>query len=61
MALNRTGKYERSEIIGLWKDDNGKTVEIECPAGAHGVVLTLSDAPVKETTLDGRCAETGTA
>lgn len=58
---NRTGAYPPSHVIGLWKDDTGKTVEINCPADAHGVVLSLSDASVCEATLDGRCVEAARA
>ncbi len=51
---NRSGKHAESRVIGLWKDDTGHAIEISCPEGAHGVVLTLSDARVREKTLDGR-------
>lgn len=51
---NDTAMYDRSRVIALWKDDTGKSVEIPCPVGAHGVVLTLSDCRVAEETLDGR-------
>lgn len=52
---NRAGKYPSSRVIALWKDDTGTSVEIPCPEGAHGVVLSLSDYSVSEETLDGRC------
>jgi hypothetical protein len=52
---NRSAKHPKSHVIGLWKDDTGHAVEIPCPDGAHGVVLTLSDARITEQTLDGRC------
>ncbi|MDC7788684.1 hypothetical protein PQJ75_11810 [Rhodoplanes sp. TEM] len=51
---NDTAMYDRSRVVALWKDDTGKSVEVQCPAGAHGVVLTLSDCRVVEETLDGR-------
>lgn len=58
---NESGRYDPSSVVGLWKDDTGKTEEIKCPDGNHGVVLSLSDATVSEMSLDGRCTQNARA
>lgn len=58
---NMVGHFGESRVIALWKDDTGKTREIPCPKGAHGVVITLSGYPVTEVTLDGRDVHTSRA
>lgn len=51
---NSMGKHAPSRCIAIWKDDTGRTAELNCPANAHAVVITLSGQNAEESTLDGR-------
>jgi hypothetical protein len=51
---NERGDFEPSWNVGLWKDDTGRTVAIDCPPNSDAVVLTLSGQRASESTLDGR-------
>jgi hypothetical protein len=54
------GKPGPSQIIGLWRDGQTGTVEIDLPPGAGAVVLSLANEMVEEYTADRRSDE-GTA
>lgn len=62
LTLTSYGLVERSNFnrsnpshsIGLWRDDTGRTIELHCPKGNHGVLLTLSGKQADEITLDAR-------
>lgn len=62
LTLTSYGLVERSNFnrsnpshsIGLWRDDTGSTIELHCPQGNHGVLLTLSGKQADEITLDAR-------
>jgi len=51
---NNVGRYPPCRNIGIWKDDSGHTVQIECPRDAQAVLITLSGTLAEESTLDGR-------
>lgn len=51
---NRTGRFPPANQIGLFRDDTGSATEINLPAGAHGMCLTLQPTEMRERTLDGR-------
>jgi hypothetical protein len=51
---NGTGRYTASRKIGLWRDDSGKTFELELPARANALCLSLQPSQRSERTLDGR-------
>jgi hypothetical protein len=54
-TLSRPRGVKESRCIAMWKDAmSGGPVEIDLPAGAHGVVLSLSIERTKEWTADGR-------
>ncbi len=40
--------------VSLWKEPNGRAVELVLPPGAHAMLLTLSPRREEEFTLDGR-------
>ncbi len=44
---NKSTSFSPSHAIGLWKDDTGKTVEVNCPDCASGVVITLTATKTK--------------
>lgn len=51
---NAMGRRDSSRAIGLWKDDVSGVTSLSLPAGAHGLVVTLSGEMTVEATLDGR-------
>jgi hypothetical protein len=51
---NAMGNRKPERAIALWKDDVSGIKSLNCPAGAHGLVITLSGQNVTEATLDGR-------
>ncbi|UTP40924.1 hypothetical protein M9M90_07005 [Phenylobacterium sp. LH3H17] len=51
---NDTGQFPKSRKVGLWRDDSGRTVEIDMPVDAQAMCLTLQPTPLTEHTLDGR-------
>jgi len=51
---NQTGAFPPANQIGLFRDDTGKATEIQLPAGAHAMCLTLQPTRLTEKTLDGR-------
>jgi hypothetical protein len=62
LTLTSLGLIERSAIamksssrcIALWKDPTGHTQELDLPAGAHALCVTLTGRSETEYTLDGR-------
>ncbi|HEX4059628.1 MAG TPA: hypothetical protein VHY58_01290 [Streptosporangiaceae bacterium] len=57
--LSRPPGKAESRVIALWKDATEGAVEINLPAGAFGVVLSLTREPTRETTtIDGRTGKT---
>jgi hypothetical protein len=48
------GDRTPSWAIGLWKDAGSDAYSIDCPLGAHGVVISLHGHSLVEATLDGR-------
>ena len=40
--------------VGLWREPNGKLHELDLPADAEGLILSLSSHAVSQVTLDGR-------
>lgn len=50
----RVDGYPPNYTIALWKDDSQRIREIKCEPGLDAVIVTLSAARAKETTLDGR-------
>jgi hypothetical protein len=54
-------KIDEPCSIGLWKDSiGGKTVELNLPRSAHGLLLTILLSRKTEYTLDGRPDQDGT-
>ena len=51
--LTFTGK-ETSQAIALWRDDTGYMKDIQLEEEHHAVVVSLTEYPISETTLDGR-------
>ena len=56
LGLMRRSSYlfRSRECVALWRDSQGETNEIEIPAGAHGLLISLSRETHEEFTLDGR-------
>jgi len=54
---NDNGAAQPSNAVGFWKDDSGDAREINLPAGAKGVLLSLSAVKNSEFTIDGRCCD----
>jgi len=54
--LNKTGKFDESRTIALWKDGSGRIQEIYMPRheGPCGVLVSLSSLLVTDQTIDGR-------
>jgi hypothetical protein len=51
---NATGLVPPSRKIGLWRDDQGETVELNIPNDAHALCLSLQPTRFREHSLDGR-------
>jgi hypothetical protein len=52
---------EAKRIIALWKEPLGEARELELPSGAHGLVLSISQAWETNYALDGRSDHGGTS
>lgn len=56
---NRGRAPEQSRrAIALWREDTGRTVPIDLDSEASAVVLTLSEFPAVDNTMDGRQSRT---
>jgi predicted amidohydrolase len=53
-SMSRAPGKPASRGIALWKDASDGAVQIDLPAGAFGVVLSLTKEPVPKATADGR-------
>lgn len=58
---NAMARREASRAIALWKDDVSGVTSLSLPAGAQGLVVTLSGEMTVEATLDGRRSESAHA
>jgi hypothetical protein len=52
--LSRPSGKPISRVVALWKEDGGEAVEIECPVGAEGVLISLTAELATEYAADGR-------
>lgn len=57
---NVSGEFPENHSIGLLSDSSGRRVEVRCPKGYHGTVITLVPSAAEDKTLDGREAENAT-
>ncbi len=53
-APPKDSQMHTSWSVGLWKDDEGRLMELECPPGQHGIVIELHHTDTIERTHDGR-------
>ncbi|WP_315722379.1 MULTISPECIES: hypothetical protein [unclassified Bradyrhizobium] len=54
LSADERGARSASWAVGLWKDATGSARVIECPPGAHGVIINLLGDALYEATLDAR-------
>ncbi len=54
---NDNRKYAYSDIVGLWKDESGNSVNVGLPQNAKGILLSLSGEHTQDQTVDGRISK----
>lgn len=57
--LSNTRQPNPRRVVALYKDPTGPAQEIELPADAGAVILTLSRMPIEEWSADGRPSQPG--
>jgi hypothetical protein len=49
-----TATYGESREIALWRQPDGRTVELKLPPGDHALLLELEVRPTRQASIDGR-------
>jgi len=56
---NSSGEYEPSRCIGLWRDAQGSTHQLELAKNHHALGVSLSEVAICDQTIDGRESTNG--
>jgi hypothetical protein len=51
---NATGRYDPSTVIAMWRDETGRTEELQLDHGSKSMILSLKAELTQDQTLDGR-------